>query len=110
VRTPISERFARRALVWHPTGGKPRGRPEVVSDNAKGKVSKSSSSAAAPLAASGSFANLLAFTGATNATGCNGCEPPDTQLAVGRNEVVEAVNNDVLVFNRGGTQLASFPA
>jgi hypothetical protein len=65
--------------------------------------------ALAPLVATGNFGNLLAFTGATLAN-TNCCQPPDTQMAVGNNEIVEAVNNNIFVFNRGGTQLASFPA
>lgn len=87
-------------------GGGPLDRaPEVMSDGreAAGKL-------ASPLSASGNFDILQSFRGATLAVPGCGCEPPDTQLAVGVNEVVEAVNNDILVFDRDGTQLASFPA
>ena len=91
-------------------GGKAKKPPKVHSDERKAKgASLRLASASSPLVANGNFANLLAFTGATLAN-TNCCQPPDTQMAVGRNEIVEAVNNNIFVFNRGGTQLASFPA
>ena len=69
-----------------------------------------------PQVATGSFANLLTLTGATfgntcvvSGGSCNGADPPDTQMAVGQNEIVEAVNNNLFVFSRGGTQLATYP-
>src|SRR5262249_11977803 len=89
------------------------GVPPVVSDG-RGKAKGSGGgSLLGPMSQTGSFANLLAFSGAsfqntcvTDSTGtCNGADPPDTQMAVGRNEVVEAVNNNLFVFNRGGTQI-----
>jgi hypothetical protein len=96
-------------------GGKAEnGLPPVVSDNAPGR--KGQKLAPSPLTATGSFANLRSFTGATFAntctlsgTTCNGAEPPDTQLAVGQNQVVEAVNNNLFVFNRSGTQTTTYP-
>jgi Bacterial Ig-like domain (group 3)/IPT/TIG domain len=90
--------------------GKPtKGLPPVAGDTGR-TASGPKARTSAPALANGNFANLLAFTGATLASPNCGCQPPDTQLAVGRNEVVEAVNNDILVYSRGGTQLASFPA
>ena len=84
----------------HPTTGL----PAVVADGAGAQA------AAGPNAANGNFSNLLAFSGASwQNTGC-GCEPPDTQMAAGRNEIVEAVNNNIFVFDRGGNQLGTFPA
>jgi len=88
----------------------------VVSDG-RGKAKASGGSLLGPLSQTGSFANLLAFSGAsfqntcvTDSTGsCNGADPPDTQMAVGRNEIVEAVNNNLFVFNRSGTQITSYP-
>ena len=54
-----------------------------------------------------SFENLTSFTGATsNTTGC--CEPPDTQVAVGPNDVFEAVNLNAFAYDRGGNQLGTF--
>src|SRR6476660_289623 len=92
------------------------GVPPVVSDG-RGKAKASGGSLLGPLSPTGSFANLLAFSGAsfqntcvTDSTGsCNGADPPDTQMAVGRNEIVEAVNNNLFVFNRSGTQITSYP-
>lgn len=113
-----------------PPSNGPRGalshRPaSVASDNSAAPITKSRANASggatastsatltanapAPLVANGNFGNLLAFTGATLAN-TNCCQPPDTQMAVGNNEVVEAVNNNIFVFDRGGTQLTSFPA
>ena len=93
-------------------GGKQKGRkpPKVRPDRRHGKGGLAFSRAGlAPLTASGNFAALGSWTGATLAnTGC--CQPPDTQMAVGRNEVVEAVNNNIFVYGRDGTQLATFPA
>ncbi len=85
-------------------GGKATtGLPPVVSDGRADQLPGS------PLTPNGNFANLLAFSGATWAnTGC-GCEPPDTQMAAGRNEIVEDVNNNLFVFSRGGTQLTTYP-
>jgi IPT/TIG domain/Bacterial Ig-like domain (group 3) len=101
-------------------GGRPEAPAPVISDGrtaTNASVGKLST-AAGPLVATGSFANLLALTGATFGNvctptptgGCSGPQPPDTQMAAGRNEITEAVNNNVFVFSRGGTQLDSFPA
>jgi Bacterial Ig-like domain (group 3)/IPT/TIG domain len=93
------------------TGGARGGRPKVVSDVGKGHgKSKFSASAAAAATASGNFANLNSRTGATLANPGCGCEPPDTQMAAGRNEIVEFVNNDFLVYTKGGTLITSYPA
>jgi hypothetical protein len=91
-------------------GGKAKKPPKVHADKRRGTATGLKfAGALSPLAANGNFANLLAFTGATLAnTGC--CQPPDTQMAAGRNEIVEAVNNNIFVYDRGGTQLAAFPA
>ena len=96
-------------------GGKPiRGLPPVVSDHPGRKVRKLSGA----LVATGSFAALESLTGATFAkictpnpagTSCNGPEPPDTQMAAGQNQIVEAVNNNLFVFGKDGTQLLSVP-
>jgi IPT/TIG domain-containing protein len=99
-----------------PTARPTTGLPPVVSDG-RGKVAASGGSLLAPLSQTGSFANLLAFSGAsfqntcvTQSDGsCSGADPPDTQMAVGRNQVVEAVNNNLFVFNRGGGQITSYP-
>ena len=92
-------------------GGKAKSPPKVKSDgrSAGKRQARKLSAASSVLAANGSFANLRAFTAATLAnTGC--CQPPDTQVAVGNNEIVEAVNNNVLVYDRGGNLLSNFPA
>jgi hypothetical protein len=95
-------------------GGKPAsGLPPAVSDHPVRKVRKLSGA----LAATGSFAALESLTGATfantctlDATGtCNGAQPPDTQMAAGQNQIVEAVNNNLFVFGKDGTQLLSEP-
>jgi hypothetical protein len=71
---------------------------------------------AAQATGNGNFENMVAFTGAVKATfnttgvdvsDCN-CEPPDTQVAAGNNQVVEAVNNNVYVFDTDGKLLGSF--
>lgn len=94
-----------------PGAGKAMKPATVKSDARKGPKFKARRSTWASVqAANGSFANLRAFTAATQATACSTCEPPDTQMAVGKNEVVEAVNNNIFVYSRGGTELASFPA
>ena len=85
------------------------GRAETKGGATSATSATLTASAPAPLVANGNFANLLAFTGATLAN-TNCCQPPDTQVAVGFDEIVEAVNNNIFVFDRGGTQLASFPA
>jgi hypothetical protein len=87
------------------------GLPPVVSDSPK--QGRKLSTAPQVATASGSFASLLAFTGATRAaTTCAQCggEPPDSQTAVGTNEVVQAVNTHVFVYSRGGTALGNFDA
>jgi hypothetical protein len=102
-------------------GGAPRsGRPPLSSDGSSAAQPRAGgqlpSGAAGPLAATGNFAKLLGFTGATfgntcteTTEGCFGSEPPDTQMAAGHSEIVEVVNNDLFVFDRSGTQLASYP-
>jgi hypothetical protein len=86
-----------------------KGQPKAIAGATAATSATLTASAPGALAANGNFANLLAFTGATLAnTGC--CQPPDTQMAVGFNEIVEAVNNNIFVFDRGGTQLSSYPA
>ena len=88
----------------------------MVSDG-RGKARLTTFSLLGPMSQTGSFANLFAFSGAsfqntcvTDSTGsCNGADPPDTQMAVGRNEIVEAVNNNLFVFTRGGSQVTSYP-
>jgi hypothetical protein len=69
-----------------------------------------------PFIATGAYAQLVGFTGATfgntcteSKGSCNGAEPPDTQMAAGKNEIIEAVNNNILVYSKGGTLLANFP-
>jgi IPT/TIG domain/Bacterial Ig-like domain (group 3) len=95
-------------------GGKPAsGLPRVISDPRSRKVRK----LPGVFAATGSFAALESLTGATfantctlDATGtCNGAQPPDTQMAAGQNQIVEAVNNNLFVFGKDGTQLLSEP-
>jgi IPT/TIG domain/Bacterial Ig-like domain (group 3) len=88
-----------------PSAGPGGRRPPVRSD--PGIARGSGPTIQAP---SGNFGLLNSFTAATAADPNCGCQPPDTQMAVGRNEVVEFVNNDILVYSRGGTELASFPA
>jgi IPT/TIG domain/Bacterial Ig-like domain (group 3) len=95
-------------------GGKAKnGLPPVMSDNRPGHKNLS----LGPLTASGSFADLLSFTGATFSNtcvvqpdgSCSGSEPPDTQMAAGQNEIVEDVNNNLFVFSRSGTLITSYP-
>lgn len=87
------------------------GLPPVVTDKRPAAAGNTQQRAgAASSTATGSFADLLTVTGATLAIQGCGCEPPDTQMAAGRNEIVEFVNNDFLVFNRGGTLITSYPA
>ncbi len=94
-------------------GGNPTsGLPPIVTDKRPAAPGKSRKVAGRLRAgtATGSFANLLTVTGATLANPGCGCEPPDTQMAAGRNEIVEFVNNDFLVFSKGGTLITSYPA
>jgi IPT/TIG domain len=97
-------------------GGTPaHGLPPIVSDGRPGTTHRSG--AARMLTPSGSFTDLLTLKGATFSNtcvvqtdgSCQGAEPPDTQMAAGQNEIVEAVNNNLFVFSRGGTQLATYP-
>lgn len=96
-------------------GGKATHRlPPVVSDNRRSR--KGPSAALGPLTETGSFATLESLTGATFAntctvsgTSCNGAEPPDTQMAAGTTKIVEDVNNNIFVYDRGGTLLTSYP-
>ncbi len=101
----------------HVPGGSPMapgvattGRPQVVSDVPAATTAKASAtpSAASPsqATANGNFENMLAFTGATQGFTC--CTPPDTQLAVGNNQVFEPVNNSAFVYDRGGKSLGTF--
>jgi hypothetical protein len=85
-------------------GGIGKEPPDVQADRLATAPSR-----AGPHVANGNFALLESFTGATLAN-TNCCQPPDTQMAAGRNEVVEAVNNNIFVYSKGGTQLAAFPA
>ena len=96
-------------------GGKPTtGLPPVMSDKPTAKGSLRLSSV---LSASGSFANLESLTGATALKICTpqpdgSCSfplPPDTQMAAGQNEIVEDINNNMFVYNKGGTLIKSFP-
>jgi Bacterial Ig-like domain (group 3)/IPT/TIG domain len=105
-RGPLSHRAASVASDAAPTV---KGGAKTTAGAAATTSTSATASAVGPLVATGNFANLLAFTGATLAN-TNCCQPPDTQMAVGNNEVVEAVNNNIFVFDRGGTQLTSFPA
>src|SRR6266545_4122103 len=94
-------------------GGNPTsGLPPIVTDKRPAAPGKSRKVAGRLRAgtATGSFANLLTVTGATLANPGCGCEPPDTQMAAGRNEIVEFVNNDFLVYSKGGTLITSYPA
>ncbi len=105
--------------VAHVRGGVPKApgqatvnRPPVVSDMppaTKGKAG-AAQSAASPSQATGNgnFENLLAFTGATSDTDGCGCEPPDTQMAVGNNQVFEPVNTSAFVYDRSGKSLGTF--
>jgi hypothetical protein len=88
------------------------GLPPVVSDTkpaASGKSAKVAGTLRAGTA-SGNFENLRTVTGATLANPNCGCEPPDTQMAAGRNEVVEFVNNDFFVFDKAGNLITNYPA
>lgn len=91
------------------------GRPPVISDNRKGGPGPSAATARTAVA-NGNFANLEALMGATfsntcvvSGNSCNGSEPPDTQMAAGQTQIVEAVNSNLFVFSKGGTQLAAYP-
>lgn len=88
------------------------GLPPVVSDTKPAAHGKSRKVAGKMRAgtASGDFADLLTVTGATAANPGCGCEPPDTQMAAGRNEVVEFVNNDFFVFDKAGHLITNYPA
>ncbi|HEV2374756.1 MAG TPA: Ig-like domain repeat protein [Streptosporangiaceae bacterium] len=93
-------------------GGKATRRlPRVVSDNRP----RGRSGAPAPRTETGNFATLESLTGATFANtctvsgnSCNGAEPPDTQMAAGTTEIVNDVNNNIFVFDRGGNLLNSY--
>ncbi|MGH9302245.1 MAG: hypothetical protein ACRD0E_10215, partial [Acidimicrobiales bacterium] len=47
----------------------------------------------------------ISEAGQFNAQGGNATEPPDTQVAVGPNQIVEMVNSTLAVFDRSGHQL-----
>jgi len=117
-KLPAGHAFGRSAQVRGQVppglgGGTATRPPEIASDVPAQKGGKLLASEAAVAAPSGSFASLLAFTGATRANStCAQCggEPPDSQTAIGTNEVVQAVNTHVFVYNRSGTQLGAFSA
>jgi hypothetical protein len=60
-----------------------------------------------PLIATGNFAELLGLTGAV-AENARNSEPPDSQMAAGNNEIVEAVNSSVFVYSKGGTPITNY--
>jgi len=60
----------------------------------------------APLAPTGIAAN---FNGvAQGGSNCGGCQPPDINAAMSGNQIVEAVNLRVQVYNRTGTTVCGF--
>ena len=102
------------APVHFPRGTAKTGPPQVISDTGprRGRVSW----LLGGLTASGSFADLNDFVAATAENTCpgfpNACNfnlPPDTQMAAGRNEVVEDVNNYMFVYKKDGSLKKSFP-
>jgi hypothetical protein len=109
---PPSRPYVQGGVPASMPGGRPVQPAPVIPDEGRATEAnlRKLSIASGPLVATGSFANLLAFTGATQATSCGNCQPPDTQMAAGKNEITEAVNKNIFVFSRGGTQLKSFPA
>ncbi len=112
-RPSRTEPYRRGEVPPSTRGGNPTtGLPPIVTDKRPAAPGKSLKVAGRLRAgtATGSFANLLTVTGATLANPGCGCEPPDTQMAAGRNEIVEFVNNDFLVYSKGGTLITSYPA
>jgi hypothetical protein len=96
------------------------GLPNMMGDKARGEgepnIAGRSLFQIHPFFSTGNYAQLLGFTGATfgntcteKPEGCFGSEPPDTQMAAGKNEIIEAVNNNILVYSKGGKLLANFP-
>ena len=90
------------------------GLPPVVGDASRNQ--RGTALGVRPFSSTGSYSELVGFTGATFGNTCTeskgecfGAEPPDTQMAAGQNEVVEAVNNNLFVFSKGGKQLATYP-
>ena len=90
------------------------GLPPVVGDGTRKE--RGNTLRVRPFSSTGSYSELLGFTGATFGNTCTesegkcfGAEPPDTQMAAGNNEVVEAVNNNIFVFSKGGKELAAYP-
>jgi hypothetical protein len=90
-------------------GGKAtNGQPSSVSDGrSPATLRLGGPLTAAPLAATGNFAELLGLTGAI-AENARNSEPPDSQMAAGQNEIVEAVNSSVFVYSKGGTLLTNY--
>lgn len=106
------------APVHFPQGTAKTGPPRLVPDGRRSKKGAfaRASSVPVPLAPTGSFAELNGYTAATAENTCpgfpNACNfslPPDTQMAAGRNEVVEDVNNYMFVYKKDGSLKKSFP-
>lgn len=104
-----------------PAGGAPATGPIVQEPAASSGPSASAASGGGqwasgqpasgqPVRAASSTATLerlSSFTGVSTSNDASADTPPDTQVAVGPSDVAEAVNAELLIWNRSGQQLSS---
>ena len=121
-KTPVGQVGRRKAHVRGGVPGSPasagtaQGRPAGAFDIPKRGAALGASTVragagsagAGDLDPSGNFENLANFNGGDSLTDNCGCEPPDTQVATGFNQVFEPINLSAFVYDRGGNQLGHF--